>query len=221
MYAPLPNGHIRILTIIFGGLVPTCSLQSVHLQSKLGFDALSYCCGVGEWSEEILCNGSSFRVSRTLHDAINNLTLRAPETYQYYPQQEIPPSFSRPIWIDAICINQNDTNAKNCQVPLIGDIYSSAKVVIAWFGQGDTVIATACSLLPDLVEKLSEVGTAYKGSYGSSLPEEFGRFGLLPLQHQVWGGIRKVYQNPYFNRVWILQEATLVEHSLWLMISTT
>jgi hypothetical protein len=36
------------------------------------------------------------------------------------------------FWIDAICIDQNDKNDKNKQVPLMGDIYSSAIQVIAW-----------------------------------------------------------------------------------------
>jgi hypothetical protein len=37
----------------------------------------------------------------------------------------------RVLWIDAICINQNDLNEKSKQVLIIGEIYSKATKVYA------------------------------------------------------------------------------------------
>jgi hypothetical protein len=36
---------------------------------------------------------------------------------------------NRLLWVDAICINQNDTKEKNCQVPLMRTIYEKAIAV--------------------------------------------------------------------------------------------
>ncbi|PVI00142.1 hypothetical protein DM02DRAFT_614570 [Periconia macrospinosa] len=38
------------------------------------------------------------------------------------------------IWTDALCINQADNDEKSWQVPLMNDIYSTAKEVHAWLG---------------------------------------------------------------------------------------
>lgn len=38
------------------------------------------------------------------------------------------------LWVDAISINQNDVPEKNAQVPLMGEIYSEARAVVAHIG---------------------------------------------------------------------------------------
>jgi hypothetical protein len=38
------------------------------------------------------------------------------------------------LWIDALCINQDDVNERTQQVRMMGDVYSSAEQVIIWLG---------------------------------------------------------------------------------------
>ena len=38
------------------------------------------------------------------------------------------------IWIDALCINQDDKEEKAIQVPLMGEIFSKAQSVFVWLG---------------------------------------------------------------------------------------
>ena len=38
------------------------------------------------------------------------------------------------LWIDAVCINQNDISERNHQVLLMGDIYRGATTVLSWLG---------------------------------------------------------------------------------------
>lgn len=40
-----------------------------------------------------------------------------------------------PIWVDALCINQNDVAERGIQVSRIGLIYSNAQEAIAWVGK--------------------------------------------------------------------------------------
>jgi hypothetical protein len=40
------------------------------------------------------------------------------------------------IWVDSICINQEDEVEKSCQIPLVATIYSRAESVIIWLGAG-------------------------------------------------------------------------------------
>lgn len=40
------------------------------------------------------------------------------------------------IWVDSICINQDDNHEKESQIPLMQDIYSLADVGYIWLGEG-------------------------------------------------------------------------------------
>jgi hypothetical protein len=39
------------------------------------------------------------------------------------------------LWVGAICINQEDLDEKTVQVPLMGEVYSSAELVVIWLGE--------------------------------------------------------------------------------------
>jgi hypothetical protein len=48
--------------------------------------------------------------------------------------QDPPVSTRFPIWIDAICINQQDNEEKYHQVQHVGEVYRDAKLVVVWLG---------------------------------------------------------------------------------------
>jgi hypothetical protein len=41
------------------------------------------------------------------------------------------------IWIDSICINQNDKDEKAAQIPLMSKIYAGADITYVWLGPGN------------------------------------------------------------------------------------
>ncbi|KAM7213456.1 Heterokaryon incompatibility protein (HET) domain containing protein [Rhypophila decipiens] len=51
------------------------------------------------------------------------------------------------IWIDAICINQDDDDEKQRQIPLMGEIYSKAQSGYIWLGLGDPRVKRALKYL--------------------------------------------------------------------------
>jgi hypothetical protein len=71
----------------------------------------------------VYVDGGLIRVGRSLFQAL--LRLRD-SRYQMFP-----------VWIDAICINQNDLTERNPQVSHVGDIYSQATTVVVWLGEED------------------------------------------------------------------------------------
>jgi hypothetical protein len=42
---------------------------------------------------------------------------------------------TRILWVDAVCINQQDKSERNEQVRWMGEIYSSVQQVIIWLGK--------------------------------------------------------------------------------------
>ena len=67
----------------------------------------------------IICNGQGFIVGPNLYNAL--IWLR--KTQGDYS-----------LWIDAICINQNDLGERGSQVEMMGRIYKSAESVLVWLG---------------------------------------------------------------------------------------
>ncbi|RYP72091.1 hypothetical protein DL771_004422 [Monosporascus sp. 5C6A] len=98
-------------------------------------------------------------------------------------------SIERTIWTDAICINQEDPEEKGQQVQSMAKIYAKASRVIVWLGE-----AAAGS-----DQALEEIRSAAELSTKPSVNET----GILPL-----------LQRPWFQRIWVLQEAAAARHVL-------
>jgi hypothetical protein len=97
------------------------------------------------------------------------------------------------IWIDAICIDQENTKERNHQVTMMRDIYSDAQSVIAWLGKDvkDTELAFRLTRGP------------------CSLPADDGYSIRERTSYQQWRSFRSLFRRPYWNRVWIVQEFIL------------
>lgn len=57
------------------------------------------------------------------------------------------------LWVDTLCIDQNDVIEKNHQLPLMGEIYSKASQVIVWLGPQEDDSDLAMDLIRDLGER--------------------------------------------------------------------
>ena len=56
------------------------------------------------------------------------------------------------LWIDAVCINQDDKAERASQILLMGDIYSSAELTYVWLGNDGAVIQDAIVKLKDVLQ---------------------------------------------------------------------
>jgi hypothetical protein len=108
--------------------VVRCDLSVSNLNTDAAFVALSYTWGDAKLTEEIYVNGVSFQATVNLVAFLKR-------------RRELQASGDRlhtlPIWIDAICINQADTQEKNRQLPLMKYVYQKARKVVAWIGEPD------------------------------------------------------------------------------------
>lgn len=128
---------IRLMTLRPGKVSDpiTCDLTLVNLDMSLNYDALSY-----EWKKDkgftnITCGSTSLSVTRNLAIALRALR---------------HPASPKVLWADAICINQEDKKEKSNQIPLMRDIYATAKSVLIWLGPSFRGVASAFEVLPYL-----------------------------------------------------------------------
>lgn len=86
-----------------------CELAVFSLDDDLEYKVLFYCWVDPETTLEIQLNGEPFQVRPILYDFLQNASsITASGVW---------------IFIDAICINQDDVEERSSQVALIGDIY--------------------------------------------------------------------------------------------------
>ncbi|KAI1739541.1 heterokaryon incompatibility protein-domain-containing protein [Xylaria scruposa] len=123
------------------------------------------------------------------------------------------------VWADAICINQSDNAEKSNQVQMMSHIYKSAALVVAWLGPEGDDSDKAIKQLQDFKERtllamdhITEIEKVFESDQF-----EQDAFDDLPLGWSVdFLPVKRLLERSWFNRVWVLQEAVLNDHTLFL-----
>ncbi|KAH8901247.1 HET-domain-containing protein, partial [Thozetella sp. PMI_491] len=170
-YAPLPeSGTWTRVLILHPGLFDdeiSISVRQELVSNKCEYEALSYVWGNVEDSGSIIVDiESRLTVARNLLIAL-----------QYLRRPDQP----RILWIDAICINQQDMDERSRQVTYMYEVYRHAKSVYVWLG---------------LENENSDLGISHLDAIGSP----------LDLSEDAWRAIFALLNRPYFERLWIRQE---------------
>jgi hypothetical protein len=229
-YEPLStNNSIRILELLPGkreDALRTCMMEAELTTEpyKPSFAALSYCWGTSIFDADLTCNGKTLKITQSLAAALRHIR-----------DQEI----ALPLWVDQVCINQQDILERNSQVKLMGQIYSKAFKVVIWLGEEDRNLplkqrsgqngkrigtkqddGVSGSQLKDLIEQLAKAQVKRNKAGDTRNKHELQRLGLkrYGLPHMGDPGyttFTQLLQRQYFSRGWILQEAALaIENSV-------
>lgn len=100
------------------------TVQLVREDTAPSYYAISYAWGESVWSGKIYLDGAALVIPRGAEAAVRGV-LKAIRTARLR---------MLPLWIDAICINQHDSEGeKSQQVSIMGDIFASANCVFIWY----------------------------------------------------------------------------------------
>jgi len=114
------------------------------------------------------------------------------------------------VWIDAICINQANDIEKKMQIPMMRDIYEFAGDGYVWLGEASPDEVTVMKALPRLIHQLQ--GACSVGIVVSASREHtFTDLGLPSPSDQLWRTLSSIMRNPYWSRLWTLQEVVVPE----------
>ncbi|KUI63621.1 Heterokaryon incompatibility protein 6, OR allele [Cytospora mali] len=173
-------------------------LQCIDLNdtNRIQFDALSYSWGDIKYKAPILCNGVKVEVTLNCISAIYHLHRLQSHRWMQEPLT---------IWIDAICIDQEDEEEKtDLQVPLMGRIYANSRETYFWLGEGSGVTNQAMAYLP-LGGGCLAVRAARNLRNGFTI--------LWCIITRYWklinSGLAEVSRRDWVDRVWTLQECIL------------
>ncbi|KAK9417241.1 putative Heterokaryon incompatibility domain-containing protein [Seiridium unicorne] len=196
IYAPLVSSQTQIRTIIlhsgqFNEDIQ-CSFHIVSLDGNLEYEALSYVWGDPTITQPVIVDGNEMQVTTNLEAALRHL------------RSDQKP---RTLWVDAICINQQDDREKSPQVPMMGKIFQQATSVLAWFGHGDEDIIIGISWFQYYILKQTNEHTfnwlAFEA--GASIVED-ARDSKLHILSVACDGLLKLLRHQYWSRMWTYQE---------------
>ncbi|KAH7355651.1 heterokaryon incompatibility protein-domain-containing protein [Pyrenochaeta sp. MPI-SDFR-AT-0127] len=215
IYAPLPpqdpNGNVtaysRLLELWPGeGADPfLCTLRNVDVEHPhVPFEALSYVWGREQSDSVLLCTDDQGNIHGQLE-----LTRNLEQALRALRQQHQ----RRTLWIDAICIRQDDNAERSRQVSYMRSVYNNASRVIIWLGQKDATVRRAF----EFVQKLAMAAAVLQATIPQApqSPQQaqaarLHRNGLVinaMKEHpEDSGALDALFTKEYFERVWCIQE---------------
>ncbi|KAF4633367.1 hypothetical protein G7Y89_g4750 [Cudoniella acicularis] len=146
IYRPLPEGAItRIMVLQPGSFDETLEfyLETLTAWDDVDYEALSYAWGNPERAHKAICSKKSIGITANLDGALRRL--RHSKNIRH-------------LWVDAICINQDDKAEKAVQVNMMQEIYENAKQVNVWLGEPSGKDELAFTSLRHLRGHLKEPG---------------------------------------------------------------
>jgi hypothetical protein len=165
--------------------------------------AVSYVCGTSPARNAIEVNGLMVQVRDNCFEALQQTILHFPGSY---------------VWIDALCINQDDLAEKSAQVTIMGEIYVKASLVLACIGPTDPFIESILALdgLPITRKWAAHEARQIDRStmkwmwYPDGLTHPETRFPTTAQDEIIVKNLiaewNELSLRPYFKRAWIVRE---------------
>ncbi|PKS11373.1 hypothetical protein jhhlp_003135 [Lomentospora prolificans] len=118
---------------------------------------------------------------------------------------------TRELWVDAVCIDQNNVVERSQQVAMMGNIYRCATQVIAWLGLEADGSTHALRYMDELYSHVTVDWVTHEVVFSSACRTVIPRSGqeLLLADRRECEAIYHFLMRPWFERLWIIQEIAL------------
>ncbi|EKG22465.1 Heterokaryon incompatibility [Macrophomina phaseolina MS6] len=193
-YFPLESDPTAIRVVV---LLPSqkrysdirCYLCNTALSRNPAYEALSYV-----WAE--IPGKRPIRVEHPQHSQTQ--TFWATANLESALRHLRQPDRIRVIWIDALCINQEDIGERTQQVKQMDKIYQKAKEVIVWLGPESDTSREAM----DFMANARPSESRFDGSGGKS---------YVDFLKTKFAGVYRLFSRLWWTRVWCVQEILLAQ----------
>lgn len=209
---PQPRSHCRLLCILPGRISDqiVCTTSVINLAEAVGnYEALSYCWGSRDRTRPITCDNASFSVTPNLESALKRLR---------------KPDVARSLWIDQLCIDQDNVQEKEQQLGLVPDIFRKSSKLLIWLGDDGDESRKAYKMIDRLLKLYPNANLDDNQSKDDPPGQGRGSIGLDQLKSQGlpgpkdagWQELRSLLSRPWFSRIWVVQEASFATNAIFL-----
>jgi Heterokaryon incompatibility protein (HET) len=119
------------------------------------------------------------------------------------------------VWIDSLCINQDDMDEKSLQVRLMGEIYSKAQQVLICLGEPTLENYQAMDFIFPLRNAIMEATKAAKDPSLVLIPSILLKGGF-DASSSSWIALSKFLSLPWFTRIWVVQEVAVASNPVFI-----
>ncbi|KXS94408.1 hypothetical protein AC578_9491 [Pseudocercospora eumusae] len=183
-----------------------CTFRHVALiDDKPAYNTVSYVWGDSTKRASIFVDGKLLDIPQSSEKALRRIRKR---------------DVSIVVWIDAVCINQNDKAERSQQVAMMADIYRNGATNFVVLGH-DPPRSTKAAL--DSMRLLREVEIEDAMSDGTSFVDIVLningtlRWSLEGLSTEIdQSALAEFYSQPWFHRLWVVQEIALATYNICL-----
>ncbi|OJD17456.1 hypothetical protein AJ78_02427 [Emergomyces pasteurianus Ep9510] len=113
------------------------------------------------------------------------------------------------VWIDQICINQEDLEERATQVTMMDQIYQKAQYTLLWLGAEDQYTETAIKAIWKIDSAPADFRHSEITPYADEGKEVYERGGIPFISPQEWTALAALFLRDYFRRLWVVQENVL------------
>lgn len=200
------SGDFMIFNVVTGEAHPLLAVapsleETSEYQPR--YEALSYTWGDADVSEsgQVEDSQGSGEPSATLGLRPN---LASALRYLRYSDE------TRVLWIDAICINQEDIEERNEQVKRMTNIYTLAQRVIAWLGEESNNSKHALVTLQHIGRQLEATKSGRIIAAPDATEPHMWRNDHAPsFDQRTWQALINFVERAWFYRLWCWQEIKL------------
>ncbi|KAH7419577.1 heterokaryon incompatibility protein-domain-containing protein [Cadophora sp. MPI-SDFR-AT-0126] len=227
-YSPLSQDEIRLIRLFPGPVAAEkIEVEMIHAikAPDLVYEALSYAWGDPEQTDSVQVKEKTDHLAKE----INRMSLKE--------QKGISDSFSvlpiahnltialrhlrtaeetRVIWVDAICINQENDAEKSREVLQMGAVFSNAKNVVVWLGPSSQDSTLALKTLARLGEGVVYDPANHDIEYNTKAWAETLESDKQALRAEFpsWVAIGSLLRREWFERLWVFQEIALASSAI-------
>ncbi|KAL9577027.1 MAG: hypothetical protein Q9212_006640 [Teloschistes hypoglaucus] len=189
-----------------------CELSVESLFNPPEYEALSYTWGSATQDCPIQI--------RTISDNVHTETVLVTQHLHAALLRLRQPTTPRLVWIDQLCINQNNLPEKNAQVRLMADIYKRAQRTVVWLGEGSMLDQDRDAII-DATNRMSyRPDNAYSSLGDVNIIQHLIGFECHGDNREVGMRRRQVLADllgrPWFTRAWVFQEAVVAKRGIVL-----
>lgn len=118
------------------------------------------------------------------------------------------------LWIDAICIDQSNSQERASQVCMMQEIYTRAKSVVVWLGENTSKVSAAMTVMSTIAERfhndIQHSPDSIVGPLGLRITaEDTERLESYVAEYTyAYGLVTQFFALPYFRRLWVVQEVS-------------
>ena len=198
-YSQLEPGTTRLLDVLPGSGHEklSCRVTSASLSQPPSFYALSY-----TWVNDQ--DGSHPAASAKIANATETIYLNE-QPYLVSPNllsalRFYRANYTKPLWVDFLCINQFNLPERGSQVLCMRQIFSSCQRLLVWLGDE----ANDSGIAVDFLEEVAQLPDITNSA------AFIVRIILAKTHLRKWKALEAFWKRPYWMRTWVIQEQAVV-----------